>query len=132
MGTDMVACDRKDGGLYHKSCIGYNEAEEEEDGELLWLCPLCEEYAEDVEYEEEAESLETAWANHASPHVGVNSVEALHLAVDEAIKEIPKEKIERGFETRRRIIKRVHELKGNNEKTSHWHKNRPRGEGNGD
>ena len=132
MGTDMVACDRKDGALYHKSCIGYNEADEEEDGELVWLCPLCEEYAEDVEYEEEAESLETAWASHVAPHVGVNSVEALHLAVKEAIKEIPREKIERGFETRRHIIKQVHELKGNNEKTSHWRKKRPREDGNGD
>lgn len=131
MGTDMVVCDRKEGGLYHKTCIGYNEAEEEEDGEQLWLCPLCEDYAEDVEYDEEVESLETAWENRVVPNLGANSVEALHLAVDEAIKEIPRQKIERGFETRRQIIKRVYELNGNNEKTSHWRNKRPRDDGNG-
>ncbi len=41
MGTDMIACDGYWGGLFHRSCVGYNEADEIENERDTWFCSAC-------------------------------------------------------------------------------------------
>jgi hypothetical protein len=110
MGTDMVACDSVYGGLFHKSCVGYVEADEEEANDF-WFCQVCNMLLPD---EEEADC-------HQLPEdIRSATVPALRAAVESSMSQIAQKKIERGFETRQAIVKKVLADNGGNTFTLHW------------
>jgi hypothetical protein len=109
MGTDMVACDSVYGGLFHKSCVGY--VEDEEEANDFWFCQVCNMLLPD---EEEADC-------HQLPEdIRSATVPALRAAVESSMSQIAQKKIERGFETRQAIVKKVLADNGGNTFTLHW------------
>ena len=46
----MICCDRDGGGLFHKSCVRYDEVDEMESGRENWYCVACDSLLSDSEY----------------------------------------------------------------------------------
>jgi hypothetical protein len=110
MGTDMVACDSIYGGLFHKSCVDYVEADEEEMNDF-WYCQVCNTFLPDEQ---------EAYCHELPEDMSSASVPALRAAVEASIQQIAESKIKRGFETRKAIVKKVLDDNGGNTFTLHW------------
>ncbi len=132
MGTDMVSCDGRWGGLFHKSCARYDEADELRDGNDTWFCPACDSVPGadgDSSEEDKIEPMEER-------PVHENSIPGLLCAIDAALKELPREAFERGFESRRVFLEKIVESEGRNDYDMHFRSERKRvvkegGEGHG-
>jgi hypothetical protein len=117
MGTDMIVCEGPGGGLFHKSCAGYDEEEMENLDD--WYCLACEK-VRDQEFDK-VEDLEER-------PVGGHDPRALYQAVTYALGTISTDVFRRGFESRREIIKKVLEVDGANTYNLHWRGRRKAGE----
>ncbi len=109
MGTDMICCDSDAGGLFHKKCVQYDELEE--GNEEHWFCVACDTLIEDGY--ESLESIEER-------PISANNVDALKLAITEALDAIPHDSFVRGFESRKQFIRLIHESDGDNAYNKHW------------
>lgn len=109
MGKDMISCDGRFGGLFHRKCVGYDEAEMAAEADF-WLCAACE-CLGDAEYiplEEIEECL-----------ISGNNGKALDKAVLLALADVPLQSFKRGFETRRAIMNKIVEAEGGNSYKMH-------------
>ena len=113
MGRDMTACDSRAGGLFHKTCVSYDEDAELEEGCDNWFCVACDSLLEDPEFEE-LEILEQ------DINIAASSVESLEKAICLALQELPREAFKRGFETRQHIMRMVVAAEGKNTYDVHW------------
>lgn len=114
----MIACDSSAGGLFHKTCVGYNEADEIEGERDEWLCPVCNLVVQDGNDNEESH-LE----NEIDPVVvSSNTVKGMKTAIEVALKELSKEAFVHGFESRKEFMKKIIETNGGNTYDMHWRK----------
>ena len=120
MGSDMVSCDGQWGGLFHKSCVHYDEAEEVREERDLWFCPACDSLA----LVNEAEDDEMAAIEERPLHE--NSVNGLIGAINAALDELPRDAFERGFESRRAFFEKIVEAEGRNDYDLHFRAERKR------
>jgi transposase len=109
MGTDMISCDSDCGGLFHRKCANYDEEVAVDTDH--WYCAAC-----DTLINDQYVGLEEI---EARPISG-NNVQALERAVQYALHEVSQESFERGFQTRREIIKKVLSCAGKNDYNMHW------------
>ncbi len=122
MGTDMVACDGRWGGLFHKSCARYDEAEEVRQENDTWFCPACDSLPvidSDSSEDDKMELIEERPLHE-------NSVPGLLNAIDMALKELPREAFDRGFESRRVFFEKIVEAEGRNDYDLHFRSERKR------
>ena len=122
MGTDMIACDGHWGGLFHKACVVYDEADELENERDTWFCPACDllEYDEvRVAEEDGVEQIEECMLHE-------NSVPALLASIKQALTEIPRKAFDRGFESRRVFMEKIIEAGGKNDYDMHYRGERKR------
>jgi hypothetical protein len=122
MGTDMVACDGRWGGLFHKSCARYDEDEELREGNDTWFCPACDSLPDvnnDGSEEDKMEEIEERPLHE-------NSVPGLLNAIDQALSELPREAFDRGFESRRVFFEKIVEAEGRNDYDQHFRSERKR------
>jgi hypothetical protein len=85
MGTDMVSCDGRWEGLFHKSCARYDEAEELREEHDTWFCPACDSLPVadgDGRDDDEMDEIEQRPLHE-------NSVNGLIGAIDAALAELP-------------------------------------------
>ena len=127
MGTDMVSCDGRWGGLFHKSCARYDEAEELREENDTWFCPACDSLpeaerdpADGADLDDELERIDPDCPLHE------NSVSGLLGAIDAALKELPRSAFDRGFESRRVFFEKIVEAEGRNDYDMHFRAERKR------
>lgn len=126
MGTDMVSCDGHWGGLFHKACARYDESQELREGNDTWFCPACDSLPEaerDALADNDWDELE-----HIDPGCPLheNSVTGLLGAIDAALKELPRDAFERGFESRREFFEKIVAAEGRNDYDLHFRAARKR------
>ncbi len=97
IGDDMVSCDGEAHGLFRRHCVGYVEAEEEEQRHEAWYCPTCTLLPDNDDEEERGEEME-----RIEEHIcHENSVPGVLAAIDQALGKLSRDAFERGFESRR-------------------------------
>ncbi len=121
MGTDMVSCDGRWGGLFHKKCVAYDEAAELVDGYDNWFCLACDALPEEEENDDEMQDIEEYPCHE-------DSVRGLLCAIDRVLAELPREAFVRGFESRREFFKKIIETGGRNDYDLHFRAERKRKE----
>ncbi len=124
MGADMIACDGHWGGLFHKSCVLYDEADEIENECDMWFCPACdllEDHQAGVAEDDALEQIEECMLHE-------NSVPALLGAIKQALSEVPREAFDRGFETRSEFMRKIIDSGGKNDYKMHYRGERKRKE----
>jgi hypothetical protein len=123
MGTDMIACDSRWGGLFHKSCVLYDEGDEIDNERDTWFCPAC-----DLMEEDEDEAKEDGLEQIEECMLHENSVPGLLASIKQALSEIPRKSFDRGFETRRVFMEKIIEAQGKNDYNMHYRGERKRKE----
>lgn len=123
MGTDMVSCDGRWGGLFHKSCARYDEAEEIREENETWFCLACDSL--DVNAAG-VDGDEPEIVEEVSLHE--NTIPALLGAIDKALAALPRAAFERGFESRRVFMEKIIEAEGRNDYKMHFRGERKRRE----
>jgi hypothetical protein len=121
MGTDMVSCDGRWEGLVHKSCAGYDEAEELQEEHDAWFCLACDSLPVadgDGGDDDEMEEIE-----QRPPHE--NYVNGFIRAIDAALAELPRDAFEHGFESRV-FFKKIVGAEGRNDYNLHFRAERKR------
>lgn len=113
MGSDMIPCDRDCGGLFHKSCVGYNQETEVAAGRDHWYCVACDTLIDGDEYVP-LDQIEDPVEMSSS------SVTALKLGVQQALDECGMDFFVRGFETRKEVIRKIAEAEGTHNYDMHW------------
>jgi hypothetical protein len=123
MGTDMVSCDGRWEGLFHKSCARYDEAEEVREEHDTWFCPACDSLpvadGGNGGDDDEMEEIEQRPLHE-------NSVNGLIGAIDAALEQLPRDAFERGFESRRVFFEKIVAAEGRNDYDLHFRAERKR------
>ena len=114
-GRDMICCDRDGGGLFHKSCVRYDEVDEMESGRENWYCVACDSLLSDSEYVPMRELEDPV-------EISSSTVAALRMAVEKALGELELDFFVRGFETRKEILKKILDAEGSHDYDTHWRK----------
>ncbi len=127
-GHDMVMCDGKYCGLFHRNCVNYDEEVEQEEGHEKWYCLACslltdDEGDDDVEggddEGEDVPTIEEHWCHE-------NSVQGVLAAIDKALALMSREAFERGFESRRVFLEKIVAADGRNDYDMHYRGERKR------
>jgi hypothetical protein len=128
VGHDMVTCDGKYCGLFHRNCVDYDEEAEQEEGHEKWYCFACsllddDEDGDDVEggddEGEQVPTIEEHWCHE-------NSVQGVLAAIDKALAQMSREAFERGFESRRVFFEKIVAAEGGNNYDMHYRGERKR------
>ncbi len=127
-GHDMVMCDGKYCGLFHRNCVDYDEEAEQEEDHDKWYCLACslltdDEADDDIEggddEGEEVPTIEEHWCHE-------NSVQGVLAAIDKALSRMSREAFERGFESRRVFFEKIIAAEGGNNYDMHYRGERKR------
>lgn len=110
MGSDMICCDRDNGGLFHQSCVRIPEGGFE--GSLNWFCIACDGLKDNGFEGIELEEFEAA-------NLSENSVAGVELAIKEAFNKMPLDKIIRGWETWQETLRKIVAGGGGNQYNMH-------------
>jgi hypothetical protein len=113
VGSDMVTCDSAFCGLFHKSCVRYEEWERDFDDEIEWRCPVCCVFLDLEDGSDELREIDTV-------DVSENTVAGIKAAIMESLKLVDRDAIEKGFETRKHFLQAIIDSNGGNTYEKHW------------
>lgn len=113
LGSDMVSCDSPRCGLFHKTCVGYNE--DGDIGDSEWMCPACDAVLPLINSDED-----DAIDDIEEVPLHENTVAGIEAAMGAALRSVTKEQMIAGFSTRQHFLKAIVNAKGGNDYEKHW------------
>jgi hypothetical protein len=105
----MITCDSVFSGLFHKSCIQYDE----DDDCIEWFCPVCDAYLPDGDGTDELKQIDEV-------PLSSNTAAGIEAAIRAAMEKVTREQMIRGFQTRLAFLKAIADVGGSNVYEKHW------------
>ncbi len=113
VGGDMVTCDSAFSGLFHKRCVAYNEDDWADNGDFEWRCPICDAFLGDGDGTDELHEIDEV-------PLSDNTVAGIEKAVNEAMRRVTRDQMDRGFTSRRAFLEAIRDTGGGNTYDLHW------------
>ena len=110
VGGDMITCDSVFSGLFHKSCVQYDE---EDDDCIEWFCPVCDAYLPDGDGTDELKQIDEV-------PLCSNTAAGIEAAIRAAMEKVTRQQMVGGFQTRLAFLKAIVDVGGSNVYEKHW------------